>query len=101
MSYYCNSDKEAEDLNLKEVYQVRVCDGYDDLSKVTYKELIEEHKKLPFYKKINTRYGPKDRGTIIRWLYRGLSLEQALQKIDKQRDIRTICVNKALRKKGK
>lgn len=100
MSYYCNSDKEAPQLNVKEVYQVRVCDGYDDLSKINYKSLIEEHKDLPFYKKIEKRYPPKDRGTIIRWLYRGLSMEQALQKIEKQREIRTKCVNKALSKKG-
>jgi len=86
MSYFCNSDKEAIDLNIKELYQPKVCDGYDELSKINYKVLIEKHKHLPFYKKIAKRYPPKDRGSIIRWLYRGLSMEQALQKIEKQRE---------------
>lgn len=101
MSFFCNTDKEAEDLNIKELYQARVCNGYDELSKYSYKVLIEKHKHLTFYKKIEKRYPPKDRGSIIRWLYRGLSMEQAIQKMEKQREIRTTCVNKALAKKGK
>ncbi len=80
--YYCNSEKEPKKLNYKDITRlIKVCDGYDDLSEVKYNELIENTKHLDFYKYID-RYHPQDQGSLIRWLYRGLSLNQAIAKIE-------------------
>ena len=85
--YYCNVNKEPEQLNYKDVTRlIKVCHGYDDLSKVYYKTLINESKDLDFYQHIK-HYQPKEQGSIIRWLYRGLSLRQALLKTENQINI--------------
>lgn len=79
--FYCGVDKDLENFTLKDVKKVKVCDGRDELSSVKYSELIEKHKHLPFYEVLKV-YKPQDRGSIIRWLYRGLTLKQALIKHD-------------------
>ena len=85
--YYCNVDKEPEELTYKDItYHLKVCNKYDNMSSVPYTRLIEESKDLNFYKHIK-HYNPKDQGTIIRWLYRGLSLHQALLKIESQLEL--------------
>jgi len=99
MSYFCNTDKEASELNTKELFKIKVCNGWDNLSYISYKVLNKEHKHLPFFNKINKRFMPKDCGTIIRWLYRGLTLEQAIKKVNNSIKVRTYCITKALEKR--
>ena len=66
--------------------KIKVCSGYDFYSSITYKELIEKNKHLAFYKVIENKYKfltKQEIGSLIRWLYRGLSLEKATNKVIK------------------
>lgn len=89
--YYCNSDKEPEELNYLELTNIRVCGGYDSLSCIKSKQLIEDNRHLKFYKLIS-EYRIIDQGSVIRWLYRGLTLEQALAKVNHQIQVREYCI---------
>ena len=80
---YCNSNKEAPELSLYELKKIKVCNKRDFMSTKLYKSLIQENKHLPFFEEIED-YTPKQQGTIIRWLYRGLSLIQACEKVKEE-----------------
>ena len=80
--YYCGVDKEPEDLLHEDILDLKVCDRHDTLSNMSYSVLIETHKHLAFYGKI--KHLPKiNKGVFIRWLYRGLSFNQAKIKVNK------------------
>ena len=83
MRYHCGVDKDVDDLLDSDILKLKVCNGYDDMSKVDYNKLIEDHKDFGFYKKI--KHIPKRyQGSFIRWLYRGLSFRQAAIKLNKE-----------------
>lgn len=93
MMYYCNSDKEPEKLKYYELKTIKVCNGYDSLSKFNYHKLIDDNKHLKFFNKIKN-YQDKDKGVIIRWLYRGLSLQQSIDKMDQEIQRREKFINR-------
>lgn len=78
---YCGIDLASLD---KKRPKIKVCGGYDFYSSFSYKVLIEKNKHLPFMNKVKEEYpflGDKDLGSLIRWLYRGMTLEQAINKV--------------------
>ena len=64
-----------------QIKSIKVCNRYDYLSSISYKKLIEKNNHLPFFKEIS-HYKPRHQGVIIRWLYRGLPLKRAINKIE-------------------
>lgn len=82
MNFYCGTPKTPDELTLNEVKStIKVCNGYDDLSKINCHKLVEDNKDLEFMKMIR-KYPVTYQGKLIRWLYRGLSLYQAIYKIE-------------------
>jgi len=75
---YCGT-KLSEIKDLKKIY---VCNGNDYLSQISAKELVKKNKHLPFYKNLRKGISIKMQGVLIRWLYRGLPFDRALDKIE-------------------
>jgi hypothetical protein len=80
---YCGLD--LAKLNPKSK-KIKVCNGRDYYSRFSYKELLERNGHLPFLKKVkddNPELKDIHLGILIRWLYRGMTLEQAVAKAKK------------------
>ncbi len=79
---------------------VKVCNGHDFYSSISYKKLIENNKHLPFYSFIKENYSffhDQQIGILIRWLYRGLTLELAIRKVRNDYEITQKCIKKSVK----
>lgn len=77
---YCGID--LAKLNKKKP-KINVCNNRDFYSSFTYKTLIEQNKHLPFFKRIKNEFhyfNDKQIGVAIRWLYRGMTFDEAMNK---------------------
>lgn len=69
-------------------WKLGVCNGRDYYSNISYKTLIERNSHLPFFAELKEycpEFTDQQIGSVIRWLYRGMKLYDAVEKVESDR----------------